>query len=270
MLLLYNHIIYFEALMDYRDKSRKRIELETEKYLKKRNDIIRSMNKGIDEDNKRDRKANIVQNKNRMVAVPFTPKKHLPKYTISQLTRDINKKYDLNFTYVKYRQYINGTAYPSLDLLHALSETFEVSLDYLCGYDDIPNPKTATVEELLPLNTESLNTLIKLSSKPKHKAILDGLFNNYDISANILLNIRFQLQQYYEQDIRMQNNQSSTRDQMIRAAVSYEKFISQIEHALLPVFQKEFDQKLKQDNDFINSEIPPYYGKFAEKKEDSQ
>lgn len=257
--------------MSPREKSRERIRILTESLVEKQKQEISTKNELIDEENKIAKKNHKTKYQHQINPVAFIPKKHIKSYSTSQFTRDISEKYNLNFDYVKYNQYISGVAYPSLELLHALSKEFGVSLDYICGYDDIPNPAIATIATLLPLNQESIASLRDLSSNPTFKAMLDSLFRTPETTANVLQNIRNQLQQRYEQNVRIQNNESSTKQQLLLSTMYYEELLSQLEHILLPILKAEFDQKLMLDDAFINRDITSYATAFHNtKQQDSQ
>lgn len=236
--------------MNHRDKTSIRIKDLTEKYLKERNLEIEKANKEIDTYNNETSKAHNEANKQLLTAIPFTPEPHIRKYTTKKFTEDISNKYKLRFEYIQYNQYINGTAYPSLELLHALSDTFGVTIDYLSGYSDSPNPALETIATLLPLNDKSLATLVNLSSNTTYRNMLDALLIMPESTASLLQNIRNQLQQRYEQTVRIQKNQPSTKQELLLSTMYYEEYLSQLEHLLLPILRSEFEQKIAAEDEF--------------------
>ena len=80
--------------------------------------------------------------------------------------------------------------------------------------------------------------------------MLDALLIMPESTASLLQNIRNQLQQRYEQTVRIQKNQPSTKQELLLSTMYYEEYLSQLEHLLLPILRSEFEQKIAAEDEF--------------------
>lgn len=239
-------------------KSRKRIKDLTNNYVKQQKALIKKENDAIDERNADAKKELKKKNKNLIQPMEFVPEKHLQTYSIEKLIEEINAEYYLSLNYTKYNQYINGHANPSLELLHAFSQKFGVTLDYICGYSDIKDPFVKIVSEIIPLEEQSVDTLIKLCSNPTHKNMLNSLLSSPRTTAGIFQSIRNPLKRRYEQKIKIQNKESSSSQELLLTSMFYEELLSHLENTFLPLFKAEFDRDIMLDNAFVNRETDSF------------
>lgn len=247
-------------------KSRQRIKDLTTDYVKQKKQLIQEENKEIDKRNADAKKEHKKKNKNLIHATKFNPEKHQESYSIEKLIQEINSEYYLTLTYQKYNQYINGHAYPKLDILHALSKKFGVTLDYICGYDDNKNPYVKTVSEILPLEDQSLDTLIKLCSDPNYKNMLNALLSSPKTTSSVLQSIRNPLKQRYKQKVKIQKKETSSSQELLLSSMFYEELLAHLENAFLPLFKAEFDRDIMINDAFVNKDTDSFSQMFQRTK----
>lgn len=167
------------------------------------------------------------------------------KYTIEKFCVDVSSDFGVDLTYKKYKRYIDQEAFPDdPKLIQALAKTFGVSFEYMYGLSDLENEVTASMEKLLPINANAINTLRNLFGHNEAIKILNAILTDAgNCSAELSNMYEEQYQIYKAKALNNPYDYETTR----RRIVSAELFANYIEENLLQTEQQAFEQRLNND-----------------------
>lgn len=121
------------------------------------------------------------------------------KYTIEKFCIEISDTYSVDLTYKKYKRYIDQEAFPDdPKLIQALAKAFGVSFEYMYGLSDLENEVTASIEQLLPINTNAINTLRNLYGHDEAIKILNAILTDAGNCSAELSNMYEEQYQIYK------------------------------------------------------------------------
>lgn len=167
------------------------------------------------------------------------------KYTIEKFCGEISDTYDVDLTYKKYKRYIDQEAFPDdPKLIQALAKTFGVSFEYMYGLSDLENEVTASIEQLLPINTNAINTLRNLYGHDEAIKILNAILTDAGNCSAELCNMYEE--QYHIYKSKALNNPYDY-DTARKRIISAELFANYIEANLLQTEQQVFEERLQHD-----------------------
>lgn len=169
----------------------------------------------------------------------------LPKYTIAKFCDEISQTYNVDFQYKHYNLYTTGAAFPDdPKIIQAFAKTFGVSFEYMYGLSDIENEVTASLEQLLPINSNAINTLRNLSGNEEAIKILNAILTNTEECSSELINM-------YEEQYHIFKSKALGKaydyDTMQRRIISAELFANYIETNLLSTEQPGFEKRLNNE-----------------------
>ena len=171
----------------------------------------------------------------------------IPKYTIEKFCEEVSNTYGVDITYKKYKRYIDQDAFPDdPKLIQALAKTFGVSFEYMYGLSDVENEDTSSIEKLLPINSNAINTLRNLSGHEEAIKILNAILTDSGSCSAEFTNMYEEQYQIYKAKAL---NHPYDYDTALKRIISAELFANFIEANLLKTEQLEFEQRLCNDLD---------------------
>lgn len=170
------------------------------------------------------------------------------KYTIEKFCVEISDTYGVDLTYKKYKRYIDQDAFPDdPKLIQALAKAFGVSFEYMYGLSDLENEVTASIEQLLPINANSINTLRNLFGHNEAIKILNAILMDAGSCSAELSNMYDEQYRIYK--AKALNNNPYDYDTAHKRIISAELFANYIEENLLQTERQVFEQRLQNDLD---------------------
>lgn len=88
--------------------------------------------------------------------------------------------------------YEKGTSSPTLETLEKIAAYFNVTIDYLIGYSDKPNPEVETISAELNLSEEAVTAIMLLTNNKNKSNLISNLLENSNF-INFLTNIALYL-----------------------------------------------------------------------------
>lgn len=190
-----------------------------------------------------------------------------PKYTIEKFCVEISDTYGVDLTYKKYKRYIDQDAFPDdPKLIQALAKAFGVSFEYMYGLSDLENEVTASIEQLLPINANAINTLRNLFENEQAIKILNAILMDAGSCSAELSNMYDEQYRIYR--AKALNNNPYDYDTAHKRIISAELFANYIEGNLLQTERQVFEQRLQNELD-ENSYRSEHYEEYVQENIDA-
>lgn len=237
-------IISPDVKITYQQKCADRIEKCISNKLKEKQNAIDIKNSEINEKNRTTKERWKLAGKS-IELLSLTKKEK--KYTQSNLVNDINEKRNLHLTQQMLHLYAKGKVYPPVPVLKDLADYFNVSFQYLAGVCDVPNIENATIQKMIHLDYNAIQTLQYLNDFPEAQSVMNALLSDKYYIKNLLIHIKTLVYQKKLADTELNQTldddlyQDSLNQSYIKKFAHLASLFDYWEKNILEIFSSEFD-----------------------------